>query len=108
MYTKNDKGKIRESFPLQITPDVVALAQTLDESISSSTEITLNKQTTIIRVYATGEDIWLKWGTDNVTNANFDEVIPAGQIIDLLVPSGITALNVLERSASAQVVIIEK
>ena len=108
MYTKDDKGKLRESFPLQITPDVEALAQTLDESISTSTEITLHKKTTIIRVYATGQDVWLKWGTDDVTNSNFDEVIPAGQLIDLLVLTKITALNLLERSTSAQVVVIEK
>lgn len=89
-------------------PDVVALARTVDASISASTEITLNTATTFVQVYAISKDVYLKWGTADVTASNFDEVIPAGQIVGLAVPETITALNVIEREASATVIVIEK
>lgn len=93
---------------IQLSPSVVALEQTLDTSISSSTEITLNSKTSIIRFYATGQDVWLKWGTADVTSSNFDEVIPVGQIVDLVVPKSISAVNLIQRAATAQIVVIEK
>lgn len=107
-FRKNADGSLKFSFPLQLTPDVVALARTVESSISSSTEITLNKATSILRVYAITKDVYLKWGTDDVTAANFDEVIPAGQVFDFLVPEKITAINLIEREASATVIVIEK
>lgn len=102
------------SKPMQLTPAVVALARTVDSSISSSTEITFDPAASIIRCYATTQDVYLKWGTDDVTASNFDEVIPAGQVVDLGVPVDtstgalFTACNVIERSASAAIVVIEK
>ena len=107
-FRKNADGSLKLSFPLQLTPDVVALARTVDSTISSSTEITLNKATSILRVYAITKDVYLKWGTDDVTAANFDEVIPAGQILDFLVPNGQTAINLIEREAGSTVIVIEK
>jgi hypothetical protein len=109
-FRKNADGSLKWPNPVGIksTPDVVALARTVDSSISSSTEITLNKATTYIRVYAITKDVYLKWGTDDVTAANFDEVIPAGQVFDFLVPESITAVNLIEREASASVIVIEK
>jgi len=108
MWTKNTKGRLNHSHELQLTPDVPALATTVDDSISSSTEITLNPETTMIRVYAISQDIYLKWGTDNVTSSSFDEVCPSGQIVDFVVPNGIDALNLIERVAGATVIVIEK
>lgn len=108
MFRKNPNGSLKYSFPLQLTPDVVALARTVNASISASAEITLNPATSYIRVYAIAKDVYLKWGTADVTASNFDEVIPAGQVIDLLVPDGQTAINVIEREAGATVIVIEK
>lgn len=108
LYRKNADGSLKYSFPLQLTPDVVALARTVDNSISGSTEITLNTATTYIEVYAIAKDVYLKWGTADVTASNFDEVIPAGQIREFLVPENITAINLIEREASATVIVIEK
>ena len=110
MWTKDDKGKLKHSheLPTITTPDVVALARTVDATISSSTEITLNEQTTMLRVYAITKDVYLKWGTANVTAANFDEVIPASQVLDFKVPNGQTAINLIEREATANVIVIEK
>lgn len=109
-FTKNGDGSLKWPNPIGIksTPDVVALARTVDSSISSSTEITLNKATTYIRVYAITKDVYLKWGTDDVSASNFDEVIPAGQVFDFLVPNGQTAINVIERESAAQIVVIQK
>lgn len=110
----------RKPFPL--TPARIALARTVDATISSSTEITLNAATTILRVYALTQDVYLKWGTADVTASNFDEVIPANQIVDLVVPvdetatlaaAGVaqtlyTAVNLIERTTTAGVIVIEK
>lgn len=94
--------------PLQLTPPVVSLARTVNASISSSTEITFHVNTSIIRVYAIDADIYMKWGTDDVSASNFDEVIVAGQVFDFVVPDGIAAANFIERAASATLVCIEK
>lgn len=109
-YRKNSDGSLKWSHPAQVvsTPDVVALNQTVDSSLSSSSEITLNPATTYLRVYAITKDVYLKWGTDNCTASNFDEVIPAGEVFDFLVPNGQTAINLLERESAATAIVIEK
>ncbi len=99
---------------MQLTPSCVALARTIDETISTSTEITLNAATTLLRIYAIDKDVYLKWGTDDVTASNFDEVIPANQIADFVVPVDLTtkqrftAINLIERAATGGVIVIEK
>jgi hypothetical protein len=111
MFRKNSDNSLKwkdQDMNIVSTPDVVALARTVNNSISSSTEIVLNPATTYVRVYAIAKDVYLKWGADDVTASNFDEVIPAGQISDFLVPEKITALNVIEREAGATVIVIEK
>ena len=110
MFTKNDKGKLQmKDTVLRIeTPDVIALARTVDDTISASAEITLNELTTMIRVVVAAKDVFLKWGTDNVTAANFDECIQADTYMDFIVPANITAVNLIERAATATVVVIEK
>lgn len=94
--------------PVQLTPAVLALAVTVDATISASTEITLQTETSFIRFYATSQDVFLKWGTADATTTSFDEVLPAGQLCDFFVPKDITAINLIERAASAAVVVIEK
>lgn len=99
---------------MPITPDVIALARTVNTGLSTAQTVTFNAATTMIRVYATSQDVYFKWGTTAVTNANFDEIIPAGQVIDLKLPTQAsvstlyTACTLLERTASAQIVVIEK
>lgn len=98
---------------MQLAPTGPALAVTVDPTISSSTEITLNTATRFLRIYATVQDVFLKWGVADVTAANFDEVIPAGQIVDLFVATDstgarYTAINLIERTTSASVIVIEK
>lgn len=110
-FRKSSNGKLR--FPegvlsLEVAPDVVALAQTYDTSVSSSTEITLNKATSILEVTALSKGIFLKWGADNCTNANFDGYIPADTTRYFGVPDGVTAVNFLEQSSAAILVVVEK
>ena len=113
MFRKDSKGRLiytaQNLMALGLlTPNVVSLATTLDATISASTEITLNKATTFISVFAITKDIYLKWGTDDVTSSNMDEIIVAGQVRNFIVPDGITAVNFIEREASATLVVIEK
>lgn len=99
---------------VQITPAVASLAKTYDETISSSTEITLNTATTFIEVTAMAEGVFLKWGTADVTNANFDEYIAKDSTRQYYVPvdtstnAKYTAVNFLQRAATALLVVIEK
>ncbi len=93
---------------LQLTPAVTARKVTVNSSLSSSVEIVLASFVSLIRVYATNQDVFLKWGADNATTSSFDEVIPAGGLLDFVVPKGTTALNLIERTAGAAVVVIEK
>lgn len=98
---------------VQLSPASIALARTVDATISSSTEITFNAATSFIRVYALDKDVYMKWGTDDVTASNFDEVIPANQICDFYIPisstgTQYTAANFIERAATGGIIVIEK
>jgi len=111
IFRKSTKGQLKwNEAHLSVVkyPDVVALARTVDASISGSTEIVLNTETTYVQVYAITKDVYLKWGTTDVSASNFDEVIPAGQVVGLAVPDSITAINVIERESAAAVIVIEK
>ena len=93
---------------MQITPRGVSLARTVNASLSASVEITLHADTTFLRCYATTQDVYLRWGIEDANASLFDEIIPAGQVVDLAVPDGYTAINVIERTASAAIIVIEK
>jgi hypothetical protein len=96
-----------------ITPSKIALARTVSASISASTTVTFNASTKMLRIYAIDKDVYLKWGATAVTAANFDEVIPANQVVDLYIPAETgttlyTTMRIIERAATATVIIIEK
>lgn len=94
--------------PIMLVPPFTALARTRNTSISTSTEITLNTDTTVIEINAIDGNVYLKYGTDDVTNSNFDEFISAGQTRHYIIPSGITAINLIDDGDSAKVIVIEK
>lgn len=98
---------------MQITPKGVALTRTVVSSLATSQEITMNTNTTFVRLYALTQDVYLRWGIENCNASTFDEVIPANQILDVAVPedsNGVkfTAFNVIERTSSATLIVIEK
>ncbi len=105
---RNDFGNIiRTDF------DKPALARTVTSSISADTSITFNAATTVIRVFASSKDIYFKWGTDVCAVNTFDEIIPAGLYLDFAIPNdqwGVpyTGCHVVERAATATLVLIEK
>jgi len=112
MFRKDANNRIKYTAEnlstLSLTPSVTALARTVDATISATTEIVFNTSTTYISVYAIAKDIYLKWGADDVTASNFDEVIIAGQQKNFIVPDSIAAANFIEREASATLIVIEK
>ena len=98
-----------------IAPRATAIARTV-KAIVSSFHIELNAETQFIRVYAIAKDIFLKWAdnsVDYVTVLNFDEVIPTGQYVDLIVPlqadgTPYEGVHLVGRESGSTVVVIEK
>ena len=100
-------------FLMQMTPKGTALARYVNGTLSASVEITLNTSTTFVRLYAISQDVYLRWGIEDCNASNFDEIIPAGQVVDLAIPDQsdgtiYTAFNVIERVASSTIIIVEK
>lgn len=101
---------------IPLAPTGAALAVTVDATISTATQIDLQTSTTFLRVYAKTKDVVLRWGTTAAaaaTTTAFDEVIPAGQIVDIVRASDsngdmYASCNVIELEASASIVVIEK
>lgn len=98
---------------MQLTPSSVALGQLVTSSISASTTRNLTAGTSLLRAYAVNQDVFLKWGATAVTSSNFDEVIPANQVVDLVVPRDstgalFTTIRVIERAATATLILVEK
>jgi len=94
--------------PVQVTPAVPALEETYDATISSTVEITLNTETSLIEVGAIDKPIMLKWGTDDASTTDFDEVIMANTVRTFYVPEGTLAVNFIEQAATAILTVVEK
>lgn len=90
-----------------LTPSAVPLARTYDTTISTATSITLQTNTNFLRVCAIDQGVFLRYQA-NVSSTDFDEYIPADSVQDFIVPKGTTVISVIERAASAAVVVIEK
>lgn len=99
-----------------VTPKGVALARNV-LTPDASQNIALNSDTTYLRVYAIAKDVYLKWALndqDYCKADNFDEVIPAGQVIDFGIPVLATTgqlydnVQFVGRESGATVVVIEK
>jgi hypothetical protein len=98
-----------DNYILRILPiGKVAIGRTVSGSISASTSISISAAAKMIRVYAIDKDVYLKWGSTAVTSSNFDEVIPANQICDFYIPESINVCTVIERSATATIIVIQK
>jgi len=92
----------------------VALEETYDASISSSTELTLNASTTMIEVTAIDKAICMSWGADDATTASWDHVIPANTTRQFAVPvetastgALYAAVNFIEQAATAILTVAE-
>jgi hypothetical protein len=89
-----------------VAPPVVALEETYDATISSSTEITLNASTTMIEVTAIDKAIFLKWG-GTASSSDFDHLIPANTTRWFMVPASITTVQFIEQAATAILAVTE-
>ena len=83
------------------SPYTSALEETYDTSISSSTEITLNSATKYIECTAIDQAVFMKWGTTDVSSSDWDHVIPIDTTRVFKVPSGTTAVNFIQQTATA-------
>ncbi|KKN14461.1 hypothetical protein LCGC14_0995830 [marine sediment metagenome] len=99
---------------LESTPAVITLEETYDASIGSSTEITLNSDTTLIEVSAIDKTILLNWGATSASTSVFDEVINLNSTRQFLVPVDtstkvlFTKVNFIEQEAGAVLCVVEK
>ena len=97
-----------------MTPAVIAIEETYDATISTSTELTFDTSTTLIEVSAIDKTILMKWGTDNAVPTDFDEVINLNTTRQFLIPTDITtkklftAANFIEQTSTAILCVVEK
>lgn len=92
---------------IPLTTPTNAIAVTYDTSISSATDITLNANTALIEVTAINNGVFLRYASTASSSA-FDEFILADSTRHFVVPAGVTTISVIEETASAKVVVIEK
>ena len=96
--------------PVQLSPVGTALARQVVGTLSSNVAVTLNTSARFLRMYTKSQDVYLRWGTA-ATATNFDEYLPSGQVVDLVVPRGSSdfgTINFLEAAASGTVVLVQK
>jgi len=96
--------------PVQLSPAGPALARQIVGTLNANVAVTLDASTRFIRMYTKSQDVYMHWGTA-ATSANFDEYLPSGQVIDLVVPRGNSdygTINFLEAAASGTVVLVQK
>lgn len=87
-------------------PGCVALEETYDATISSSTALTLNAATTIIEVTAIDKAICYKWG-GTCSTSDFDGIVPANTSKLIPVPYGQTSIQFIEQAATAILAVVE-
>lgn len=99
---------------LEITPSVVAIEETYDASVDATTELTFNASTTLIEVSAIDKTIVMKWGVDDASTSDFDEVINLNTTRHFMIPTDITtkalftAANFISQEAGAILAVVEK
>lgn len=91
----------------QLPPATLALAVTYDTTISSSTSITLNVNTSLIEVTSLAKGTFMKWG-GTASSSSFDEFIAPDTSRTYVVPTGQTTVQFIEQAASATLIVIEK
>ncbi len=92
---------------IPLVPAKLALAVTVDDSISSATDIVLNESSTFLEVTALDFGIFLRYAA-TASSSNFDEYIAAGATRNYLIPEGITTISVIQDNGAAKVRIIQK
>lgn len=106
--TKVSLPRDANNYTSQLTPATLAKQVTYDATISSSTNIQFDADTSYIEVAAIDKPILMSWGASTASTTNFDEIILPGQVREFFVPDGISSASFIEQAASAILVCIEK
>lgn len=94
---------------IPLVPAYIPVATTINASISSATSVTLNTNTSIIEVQATGANILMKYAAGVTTSNNgWDERILDGQVRHYVIPEGVTIVSFIQEAATATLGLIEK
>lgn len=92
-----------------LVPPSPALAVTVNTSLASAVDVTLNANTTLLEVNALSQGLYMRYAsTAGATAGTFDEFIQAGSVRHYVVPRGVTVVSFLQQAASASLVLIEK
>ena len=87
------------------------------QAITQSSHFELDATTTLLQVSAISKDMFLKWATggeDYATAVDYDEFIPAGTTIQVMVPKiketddFYTDIQIVGRATSGSVALVEK
>jgi len=111
---KSDMERSKIQRFIESTPAVVAINETYDATVNTTHELTFNAATTLIEVSAIDKTIVMKWGTDDATTSDFDEVISLNTTRQFFIPVDITtgilftAANFIEQAATAILCVVEK
>lgn len=92
---------------IPLTTPTSAIAVTYDTTISTATDIVLNSSTAMIEVTAINNGVFLRYAS-GVTSSAFDEFILADSTRHFVIPDGVTTISILEETASAKAIVIEK
>lgn len=87
-------------------PANVALEETYDATISSSTTLTLNASTTLLEITAIDKPIFYKWG-GTASSSDFDGIVSANTSKLVPVPVGQTSIQFIEEAATAKLAVVE-
>lgn len=83
------------------------LAVTYDATVSSSTSVALNANSSVIEVSALLKGIFMKWN-GTASSSSFDEFIAPESTRVFVIPEDTETVEFIEEAASAHLVVIEK
>lgn len=83
-----------------------ALAVTVDATVSTATDVTLQSLTALVRIHAMTKGIYVR-GQATASASAWDWFCPANQSIDIVVPSGVTVMSFIEESTTAKLIAAE-
>lgn len=91
---------------LKTVPKKVAIEETYNATISSSTALTLNAATVLLEITAIDKAIFYKWG-GTASATDFDGIVPANTSKLVPVPAGQTSIQFIEQAATAILAVVE-
>lgn len=100
-FFRDDNGGI-----LKGVPKKVAIEETYDATISTSTPLTLNAATKLLEITSLDKALVYKWGA-TATLSEFDGVVPANTSKLVPVPDGQTSIQFIEQAATAILIVVE-